>query len=151
MTVTTTSAASPNIRRPLSADELEPMRRLGERVSALRVQAGLSHRVLAATAVLTPRQLQRIESAGRRTRRSTLDRLLGAMLLAYPDLGDRGELLAELVALAGHALAPESLYAEKSAGRREGKLQRASRRVTPAYMALARGQDDDPRDWSATA
>ena len=100
------------------------MQRLGRRVSELRVQTGLSHRVIAAGAVLTSRQLERIESAGRRTRRSTLDRILGAMLTGCPDLGDREVLLAELVALAGPALAGESPYAAKSAARRERKAQR---------------------------
>lgn len=122
-----------NIRRPLEAHELEPMRRLGRRVSELRMQTGLSHRVIAAGAVLTSRQLERIESAGRRTRRSTLDRILEAMLVGCPDLGDREVLLAELVALAGPALAGESPYAAKSAARRASKAQR--RAELPAVAA----------------
>lgn len=115
---------SPNIRRPLQPHELEPMRQLGKHLRTLRHEAGLSSRHLARAALLTPRHVERIEQGTRRTRRSTLEALVDAMLLAHPDLGYRGALVAQLVQAAGPALAPESPHIAKTQARREAKRRR---------------------------
>ena len=124
-----------NIRRPLQPHEVEPLRRLGAEVRELRGRSGLSCRQLGAAALFTTRHLERIEQGARRTRRSTLERLVDVMLLAAPDLGERDELVARLLQAAGPALAPESPYADKSRARREGKAQRiADRRAMYAHL-----------------
>ncbi len=126
---------SPNIRRPLEPHELEPMTLLGAQLRDLRLGAGLSLRQVAQVALLTKRQLERIEGAGRRTRRSTLERIVATLLLARPDLGERDELVQQLVDAAGPALASESPYAAKSLARRDGKAQRlADRRAMYAHL-----------------
>jgi hypothetical protein len=72
--------------------------------------------------------VERIEQGTRRTRRSTLEALLDVLLLACPELGERDELLQQLVVAAGPALAPESPHADKSRARREGKRRRLDER-----------------------
>lgn len=126
---------STNIRRPLQPHELEPLRLLGAEVKELRRRSGLSCRQLSAVVLFTTRHVERIEQGARRTRRSTLERLVDALVLAAPDLGQRDELVARLVRAAGPALAPESPYAGKSQARREGKAQRiADRRAMYAHL-----------------
>lgn len=120
--------SSPNIRRPLRPEEVPHLREMGAAFRALRKQAGVSVRALSEVAVITSRQVERIEQGTRRTCRSTLTRLVEAMLLAAPDLGERDVLVDRLCALAGPALAPESPYAAKSAERRRGKRERVQQR-----------------------
>lgn len=117
------------LRRPVEPHELEPLRALGQRLRALRLQAGISPGQLGRAGPVGSRQVERIEQGTRRTRRSTLDALVAVLLLARPDLGDREQLVADLVALAGPALAPESPYADKTAGRRDGKRDRRERQA----------------------
>lgn len=119
---------SANIRRPLRSEEEPHLRALGAELRRLRKQAGVSARTLSAVAYITARQVERIEQGARRTRRSTLDRLVAALLSACPDLGGRDELVERLCALAGPALAAESPYADKSAARRRGKRERLEAR-----------------------
>lgn len=126
---------STNIRRPLQPHEVEPLRLLGAELRRLRRGSGLSCRQLGAAALFTTRHLERIEQGARRTRRSTLERLVDVMLVAAPHLGERDELVARLVRAAGPALAPESPYADKSQARREGKARRlAERREMYAHL-----------------
>ena len=51
--------------------------------------------------------LEKIEQGVRRTRRSTLERIAGALVKARPELGNADELLERLVVAAGPALARE--------------------------------------------
>jgi DNA-binding XRE family transcriptional regulator len=80
----------------------------------LRHDARLSRITLAETAELSESTIERIEGATRRTRRTTLGRI-ACVLHANAE---------ELVDLAGPALAPESLYAERVARRRARRCRR---------------------------
>lgn len=126
---------SVNVRRPLSPDELPHLRAMGAELRRLRGEAGVTAGYVGAVAYITPRQVQRIEQGARRTRRSTLDRIVAALVLAAPDLGSRDSLVEHLCALAGPALAPESPHADKSAARRQGKRHRLeARRAMYAHL-----------------
>lgn len=91
--------------RPLAAHEQPHLAALGRRLRALRRATGLTQAALGVAAGLHPVSVRRIELGLRRTRRSTLRRLVVA-LGTDPAAVDR--LLAELVDLAGPALAEES-------------------------------------------
>ena len=118
------------IRHPLSAEEIVRLERLGERLRAHRLAAGLTRTAMGLAADLNPQSVYRIEVGTRRTRKSTLRRIAAA-LDHEPE-----RLVDELVRLAGPSLAPESAYAERVA-RRRGR--RARRRQVPidreAYRA----------------
>lgn len=119
---------SANTRRPLRPEELPYLQALGAELRRMRAEAGVTAGYVGAVAYITPRQVQRIEQGARRTRRSTLDRIVTVLLLAAPDLGSRDSLVEHLCSLAGPALAPESPHADKSAARRQGKRQRLEAR-----------------------
>ena len=81
---------------------------------------------VAALATLQAPSLSGIERGRRRTRRSTLERLVAALVAEQR----RAPILDELVDLAGPALAPESDWAERLDRRRE----RSERRHLPAAI-----------------
>jgi transcriptional regulator with XRE-family HTH domain len=111
-------------RRPLEAWELPLLAALGERLRELREWAGLSQRLLGEAAELSADQVSRIERGRRRTRRSTLARLAGA-LAAHGRDGD--QVLAELLELVGSALAAESAFAGRVERRRVARFDRRRR------------------------
>ncbi len=121
------------MRRPIEAHEVVYLHACGARLAELRRDAGLSQRKLATAAELAPSTVERVEAGTRRTRRSTLDRIAGAL--------NRPEAAAELADLAGPALAPESPYAERIARRRERRKRSAEcarqRKVGSELLALA--------------
>jgi transcriptional regulator with XRE-family HTH domain len=102
-------------RRPIQDSERSHLASLACALSDLRIAQGLSVRGLAAAAELSPSQLSRIERGLRRTRATTLARVAEA--LGQPDV------LADLIRLAGPALAPESDYAERITRRRESRFR----------------------------
>jgi hypothetical protein len=65
-----------------------------------------------------------IEGGRHRTRASTIRRLVHVLVDADPAIGDVDQLTAELVALAGPALAAESQYAERIERRRDRRVRR---------------------------
>src|SRR6266576_3057441 len=91
--------------------ERPALRALGRRVAELRRAAGLSQAGLARCAELHRATVWRIERGERRTRRSTLERIVAA-------LGEPAEVVDDLVAAAGDALAPESQHADRVDRRR---------------------------------
>lgn len=116
-------AARAAARRPIGPAEVPHLEALGRRLSELRRAAGLSRAALARAAELSSPTVGRLEAGTRRTRASTLARLAGA--LAGPD--EAPALVAELAALAGPALAPESDFAERVDRRRARRARRAER------------------------
>ncbi len=85
-------------RRPISPDEVDFLESLAELLRALRREAQLTQQALAFRAELSESQLYRIEAGTRRTRRSTLDRLAGALVEACSGLGSPSEVADRLVA-----------------------------------------------------
>jgi hypothetical protein len=111
------------------------MEALGNELRRLRREvAGLSRARLGVSAEMSSRQIEQIERAIRRTRRSTLERIVAALVKAKPDLGDPAALLERLLSLAGASLAPESQYRERVEKRRKARWKRMKRRVFYRYV-----------------
>lgn len=91
--------------RPIAGWEQPHLERLGRRLRALRRAAGITQAQLGAAAGLNAVSVRRIELGLRRTRRSTIRRLVVALGVP-PDAV--APLVDELVTLAGPALAEES-------------------------------------------
>ncbi len=130
-------------RRPIAAYEVAYLQQLGFVLARLRQAAFLSQTELARGAQVSRQTVARVEAGTRRTRASTL-RAMAEVLAAtrWVDLGYPEELTAELVRLAGPALAPESLHAE---GVKANRARRAARwerraRVREAFREYAQQQ-----------
>ena len=83
----------------------------------------------AAPTVVSFRQIEQIERAIRRTRRSTLERIVEALIKVKPDLGDPEALVGRLSLLAGAGLAPESEYRDRVEKRRKARWAKQHRHV----------------------
>jgi transcriptional regulator with XRE-family HTH domain len=118
--------ASDPCRRPLQGWELSLLAALGERLRELREGCDLSQVELGERAQVSRDQVGRIERGRRRTRRSTLARLVGVLADQGLD-GDR--VLAELLELAGDAVAPESAFAGRVERRRVARFDRRRRQA----------------------
>jgi transcriptional regulator with XRE-family HTH domain len=114
-------------RRPIENHEKPHLAELGTALRTLRQHAGLSRAVLADRTGMHPRSISRIEAGERRTRRSTLTRLLTALVNEDETLGDIDYLLDGLVRRAGPALAAESPYLDRIEARRERRDKRKER------------------------
>jgi transcriptional regulator with XRE-family HTH domain len=100
---------------------------LGDNLSVLRVDAGLSQREFALGAGMSPKSIYRIEAGVRRTRESTLHRIAEVLVETEPNYGPVDRLTAYLVELAGPALAPESQYRDRVERRRARRLEKQTR------------------------
>lgn len=109
--------------RPIEAHEVPHLQRLGRAVHELRMAAGVSQRKLAWLAQLGDSQYRAIETGTRRTRRATLERIVGALADVDGDL-DAAGVLEDLVELAGPALAPPSQYQARVDQRRERRTKK---------------------------
>ena len=107
-------------RSPIEVWERSHLESLGPRIRALRQDAGLSQATLGAATELSRTSIERVELGLRRTRRSTLERIV-AVLVAEPA---RQGALDELLALAGPAIAEESKFAARVARRRARRARR---------------------------
>lgn len=122
--VTEGGKVTAKLRRPIEPAELPFLNALGDRLKELRTTAGLSQEQLAYRVPLSPQGFTNIEKARRRTRESTLARIVDALLREAPQVGPKERLLAELVSLAGPALAPESPYRDRIERRRSRRQRR---------------------------
>jgi hypothetical protein len=112
-------------RRPITADEVASLEALGNELRCLRWTVAQLHRpALAVRAQISVRQIEQIERAIRRTRRSTLERIVAALVKVEPDLGEPAALVARLTELAGIGLAPESEYRERVERRRRRRWRK---------------------------
>jgi hypothetical protein len=112
-------------RRPITDDEVPGLEALGDELRRLRWTVARLHRpVLAIRAQISVRQIEQIERAIRRTRRSTLERIVAALVKVEPDLGEPAALVARLTELAGIGLAPESEYRERVERRRRRRWRK---------------------------
>jgi transcriptional regulator with XRE-family HTH domain len=140
--------------RPISDDEGACLLRLGEELRALRVKAGLSRLELAYGVLLSPGHVGHLELGYRRTRRSTLTRIVGVLVEAKPDLGPSDDLVDQLCEVAGPALAPETDFPRQVARtlrRKRRRQEREERAILREYAAWHRqrygrepGQADNP-------
>lgn len=120
-------------RRPLEGWERPYVRAVGEQVRLLRRLAGITQLELATAAELGERGLRRIERGERRTRHSTLRRLVTALTR---DPAERVSLLQALVTAAGPALAPESEFEERVAARRGRRSRAQGRRYLTRHVVV---------------
>ncbi len=90
---------------------------------------------LAVAAALSERTIRRLEVGERRTRRSTLERLVEAVAPTQPH-AEREALLQELVGVAGPALAAESAYPERVQARRARRARKHGRRYVTRHIVL---------------
>jgi hypothetical protein len=117
-------------RRPITSDEVVGLQALGDEIRRLRWNVARVHRPrLAIRAEVSVRQLEQIEQAIRRTRRSTLARIAGALVGLRADIGSAEELVERLAALAGPSLAPESEYRERVEKRRRARWRHRGRPI----------------------
>jgi transcriptional regulator with XRE-family HTH domain len=106
------------ISRPISGEEVPYLVRAGAHLRAVREACGVPRSALAAATGLNAKTIYRIQVGARRTRARTL-KVIAAALTDAPD-----EFAAELIALAGPALAPESAYVQRVETRRLRQLRR---------------------------
>ncbi|MGD0595833.1 MAG: helix-turn-helix transcriptional regulator [Acidimicrobiales bacterium] len=117
-----------NCRRPIEPWEVPDLERLAAGLRTVRLAAGLTQWDLAQHARLNESTIYQIEAAVRRTRASTLRRIAEVLVNRWePPLGDVDQVTADLVAMAGAALAPESEYAEANERARERREERERR------------------------
>lgn len=119
-------------RRPIAATEVPHLQALAQALREARNAAGLGQAAVAKRIGLSPRAMHRIEAGTRRTRRSTLTRIAGTLVLADPRLGPVDALLAHFVDAAGLALAPESPWAERLERRRKKRVSRRAKNESNA-------------------
>lgn len=114
-------------RRPIQAWEVSWLLALGTCLRALRHEAGVSQALLANRAGLAEKSYRRIEHGQRRTRESTLHRIADG--LVDGTLGSAAnELLTRLQAVAGPALAEESVHQARVAARQRRRMAKQNRR-----------------------
>ena len=122
-------------RRPITPEEVPGLEALGAELRRLRrTAARVARPRLAVHAQVSIRQIEQIERAIRRTRRSTLNRIAAALVELQPDLGHADDLAAHLASLAGTGLAPESRYAARVEKRRKARWKRVERHVLYRYL-----------------
>ncbi|HEU5151104.1 MAG TPA: helix-turn-helix domain-containing protein [Iamia sp.] len=111
---------------------------LGRELRAIRAEAGLTLVAVSRLATITAGHLGALERGRRRTRRSTLERIVAVLV---PDELDREATVARLVEAAGPALAPESDFTERVArrrARRERQDRSAAIETADATAAMLR-------------
>lgn len=113
--------------REIEDFEKPHLRALGSALRSLRQHAGLTQAAVADLTGMSPHTISRIERGRDRTRRSTLARILAAMLNEEPSLGNIDHLLDGLIRRAGPALAQESPHRERIEARRARRERRKER------------------------
>ena len=117
-------------RRPITADEVAGLEALGDELRRLRWKvARVARPALSVRAQVSVRQIEQIEQAIRRTRRSTLKRIAAALVEMKPELGEAAALAERLAELAGPGLAPESAYRDRVEKRRKARWAKRERHV----------------------
>ncbi len=138
--------------RPISDAESAYLLRLGGELRSLRVQAGVDRHELAYGALLSVGHVVKLELGYRRTRRSTLARIVGVLVEAAPDLGPTDDLVDRLCALAGPALASETDFPRQVARTLRRKRRRQEKEERAIERAYARWyREGYGRDWPGQA
>lgn len=115
-------------RRPIDPSEVPHLQELGQEIRDQRMSLGLTLRTVADRAQITPSSLCMIEHGQRRSRASTLRRILTDGL-------EMPEVLENCIHLAGPSLAPESEYAERIERRRMRRWKKRLQRSTHVSVA----------------
>lgn len=126
--------------RPIEPEEVPFLLRLGAAVVTLRSNAGIMQKDVAWAAQIQASTLCLIEKGRRRTRRSTLTRIVESIAMVDDSL-DVDATVDDLVALAGPALAPPSrgeLRAEKRRGRRSKRQDAIEARARELAAQMVR-------------
>jgi transcriptional regulator with XRE-family HTH domain len=123
----------------ITDDELPHLAELGRRLRALRETVGLSQEQLGWECDLARPTITLLEQGRRRTRRSTIERIADALVRSGLNL-PAGVVVQVLVDAAGPALAPESIYAKRTARRRARRKRKAER----AVAALLAERSENP-------
>lgn len=119
-------------RRPLTAEEIPFAEAMGAELRRARVERGMSTTELGACAEISRTCVWMIETARRRTRRSTLERIcwgLAPWIDDGPDQEYAENLLARLVEIGEPAIAPESKYTDRVERRRKRRLNRKRKEI----------------------
>lgn len=111
-------------RRPIDPSEYPHLEKFGQALRELRKRAGLTQEQLAFSAELTPAQVGRLERGERRTRETTISRIVLALVRADRSLGDPDDVISDLAALLGPAMAPPTR------GERRERRRRDQRRMS---------------------
>lgn len=129
-------------RRPITSAEVPYLDALGGRVRAVREQTGRSRTEVARCAGIAASTLRRIEWGTRRTRLSTLHRIV----LALAPESEAPAVLADLRRRAGPALALESAFRNRVERRRGRRLRRQRQRLRAGQLAAIRTQLERARE-----
>ena len=115
-------------RRPIRTTEVPPLESLASELRRMRWDIGrISRPELSRVADVSVRQIEQIERAIRRTRRSTIERIAAALSQLNPKVGAPEVLVERLVALAGDGLAPESPFRHRVDRRRRRRWRKKGR------------------------
>lgn len=142
-------------RRPISDEEAQDLEAFGASLRLAREAAGLSQIKLARLAGYGDSQVQRLEAATRRPRRSSIERLAEVIVEHAPSFESAADLTDVLAKLAGIGLAPESDYADKIAASRARRLGKRDRKAARAkakqerLVARLREEARQERLWRA--
>jgi transcriptional regulator with XRE-family HTH domain len=145
--------------RPITDDEVPYLRALGDALRDLRRRSGLTGPELATAAQISAGHFGKLVGGTKRTRRSTLGRLVGMAVEANPALGPAEPILERLCEIAGPALVVDSTAPVEPPSpptddelrrlwERWWKLDRATRRARTAwYVADGRYERINGRPW----
>lgn len=139
-------------RRPISDAEGAHLLRLGAELRRLRVASGLSRGTVAYRSFLGQGYVGKLERGCRRTRRSTLTRIVGVLVYANPDLGPVEDLVDRLCELAGPALADETAFprqVERTLRRKRRRMELFEARAERLHAAMSDQQTGERRPGNA--
>jgi transcriptional regulator with XRE-family HTH domain len=138
--------------RPIGDLEGVYLMRLGEALRSLRVASGLTRSELAYGALLSPGHVVKLELGYRRTRRSTLTRIVEVLVEVDPDLGSPDDLVDRLCEVAGPALAPETAFSRQVARTLRRKRRRQEKEEHSIEREYARWfRQTYGREWPGQA
>ncbi len=128
--------------RPILPAEIPYLEALGAGLKSLRKKAGLTQAQLAEAALMSACSVKRIEAGTRRTRTSTLTRIVNALNAESKGVAD----LAALVATAGPALGREAVNTMAHERKHERRRRRQANRRKQEAKKITRSASAAVRD-----
>ena len=114
-------------RKPVEPWEQPYLRAMGAQLKLYRRASRMTWRDLRAAAGISDRAIRYYEAGQRRPRPSTLLRIARAMAANTPALGDPEAIMAQLLELAGPAVAPESTLVDRIEKRRDLRVEKLAK------------------------